>query len=244
MYWSVDECSNVRNFNVFSSLSISGQKEENSASVTGSTGSVQPSPRFDRRDHGSLQNLVGGGGSGGNSAATPTFLAPASAGFGPTKTNSFPSELYDTPSSHMAGNPAAVAESWYSSPASHRQGSQEIAAASSNTSNTRLSSPGARKASPMKLRTDLAQVGLDFSNVVTNHPYVVPSLRCSFILPASIHSSIHSASIHSFCNQFVSFFHHSFFHSSIMHTFFLPASILSFCNHPFVSSSIIHSIIY
>lgn len=153
--------------NSFTSLTVPrnttyrGQKEENSASVTGSTGSVQPSPRFDRRDHGSLQNLVGGGGSGGNSAATPTFLAPASAGFGPTKTNSFPSELYDTPSSHMAGNPAAVAESWYSSPASHRQGSQEIAAASSNTSNTRLSSPGARKASPMKLRTDLAQVLAD-----------------------------------------------------------------------------------
>ena len=118
----------------------SGQQNDGDAtSISGSSGSFQPSPRFDRRDHGSLQNISGGGGGVGvgatSSSSSGSFLRPdlppplGGGGGGPTKTNSFPVDLYDTPSNQQlsggvgVGGKAGIvaAEGWYSSPASHRQ---------------------------------------------------------------------------------------------------------------------------
>ena len=113
---------------VFHSTNVllwSGQNHDvDATSMTGSTGSVQPSPRFDRRDHGSLQNLPGGNGGSvgvvGFSSTTTAPLRSSALGIaGPTKTNSFPTDLYDTPSSHQAAmgkTATTIAEGWYSTP--------------------------------------------------------------------------------------------------------------------------------
>jgi len=153
-----------------------GQNDGDSTSMTGSTGSVQPSPRFDRRDHGSLQNLPGGvggvsvGGFVGSSASTMAPLrSPMTTAFGgPTKTSSFPTELYDTPSNHQLApigkNSTVAAESWYSSPASHRQDGVVVESSGATAATPKKTSPvgwtpavkGAQtgKASPAKLAQD------------------------------------------------------------------------------------------